>query len=186
MTPYARLGSAHVDDLHEAAFPLLLPFGGMLAAALPSTSSDLGMRVPQIKANVEALLASAEGVTNAAAVMVDQYWTTTYVSTTDTGIASLLVAPSVPHEVRELRDDISRRTRLTRHQIARALGVDRRSLTSWVSGSSFPASERLDRLRHLAALVPRDRRPQAGAHYRGHPRSPPRRRPSRPHRTRAF
>ena len=120
------------------------------------------MRAPQIRGNVEALLASAEGMTNVAAVMVDQYWKT-YVSTTETGVAGGLVAPSVAGEVRELRDLHLATNWLTRQQVAHALGVDRRSLTSWANGSSVPAPERLERLRQLAALVR-----EIDAHRPGH------------------
>jgi len=110
------------------------------------------MRAPNIRRNVETLLASAEAMTNAASVMVEQYWKT-YLSATETGITHILVSVATPDEVRQLRDDVSRRTRLTRQQIARALGVDRRSLSSWVNGASMPGEERVERLRTLAALV---------------------------------
>jgi transcriptional regulator with XRE-family HTH domain len=59
----------------------------------------------------------------------------------------------VREEVQRLRDEIVRRTRLTRQQISRSLGVDRRSLSSWVNGTTVPVPERLERLRYLAATV---------------------------------
>jgi transcriptional regulator with XRE-family HTH domain len=108
--------------------------------------------MPTGRGDIENLLASADAMTNAAAIMVDQFWAS-YLSTTDTGITHISLPVSSPEEVRRLRDEISRRTRLTRQQIARAIGVDRRSLTSWVNGSSAPGAERLERLRYLAALV---------------------------------
>lgn len=54
--------------------------------------------------------------------------------------------------VRRLRDRILSRG-LSRQDIARALGVDRRSLTGWASGAIRPAPERLHLLRILADLV---------------------------------
>jgi transcriptional regulator with XRE-family HTH domain len=152
MTVRVQARPTPVKDVHKAVFPLaLVLFGGMLSSALPSTSAGVGMRGPTT-GGIENLLASPEAMTNAAAIMVDQFWAS-YLSTTDTGITHISVPVSSPDEVRLLRDEISRRTRLTRQQIARAIGVDRRSLTSWANGSSAPASERLERLRYLAALV---------------------------------
>ncbi len=153
MTARAHLYPMHGDDLHDAVFPFaVVPFGAMLSSASPSTSAGLGKRMPTIRGDRENLLAAADEVTSAAAIMVDQFWGT-YLSTTDTGITHIAVPQSSSEEVRRFRDEISRRTRLTRQQIARAIGVDRRSLTSWVNGSSVPGSDRLERLRFLAALV---------------------------------
>lgn len=59
---------------------------------------------------------------------------------------------SIADEVRELRDRISSRG-LTRQDIARAIGVDRRSLSGWVRGEIRPADERVIQLRSLAKLV---------------------------------
>jgi len=140
-------------DTREALFPVsVVPFDALLASASPSTSSGLGMRMPIIREDIENLHSQAAAMTSAAVTMVAQFWGT-YLSTTDTGITHISLPVSSPEEVRRLRDEISRRTRLTRQQIARAIGVDRRSLTSWANGSSAPASERLERLRYLAALV---------------------------------
>jgi transcriptional regulator with XRE-family HTH domain len=140
-------------DTREALFPVsVVPFDALLASASPSTSSGLGMRMPTIREDIENLHSQAGAMTSAAVTMVAQFWGT-YLSTTDTGITHISLPVSSPEEVRRLRDEISRRTRLTRQQIARAIGVDRRSLTSWANGSSAPASERLERLRYLAALV---------------------------------
>jgi transcriptional regulator with XRE-family HTH domain len=55
-------------------------------------------------------------------------------------------------EVRSLRDRISSRG-LTRQDIARALGVDRRSLSGWVRGDIRPTDDRIIKLRLLARLV---------------------------------
>lgn len=58
----------------------------------------------------------------------------------------------IADEVRELRDAICSYG-LTRQDVARALGVDRRSLSAWVSGEMRPAPERLRVLHTLARLV---------------------------------
>jgi hypothetical protein len=139
------------DSDHEESL-LLVPFGGMLSTATPSTTTGLGMRVPRLCREIDLLLAAADAMTNASSVVHDQLWTT-YVSTTDTGIAHVGLPLASSEEVRLLRDEISRRTRLTRQQIARATGADRRSLTSWANGSAAPGPDRLERLRHLCALV---------------------------------
>lgn len=56
-------------------------------------------------------------------------------------------------EVVELRDLICLRGGLTRQQVARCLGVDRRSLTGWANGTIRPTQERVDTLRFLWSLV---------------------------------
>lgn len=55
-------------------------------------------------------------------------------------------------EVRELRDAICSHG-LTRQDVARAVGVDRRSLSAWVRGEMRPGPERLRVLHTLARLV---------------------------------
>jgi transcriptional regulator with XRE-family HTH domain len=59
----------------------------------------------------------------------------------------------VKEDVQQLRDEIARRTRLTREQIARAIGVDRRSLSAWVKGGATPGTDKLERLQLLADVV---------------------------------
>ena len=153
MTARAQRHPMRGDDLHNTVFPLaVVPFGAMLSSASPSTSAGLGMRMPTIRGNIENLLAAADEVTSAVVITVDRFWGT-YLSTTETGITHIADPLPSSEEVRRFRDEISRRTRLTRQQIARAIGVDRRSLTSWVNGSSIPGPDRLERLRFLAALV---------------------------------
>lgn len=56
-------------------------------------------------------------------------------------------------EVEQLRDAIARACGLTRQDIARAIGVDRRSLSGFVSGEIQPTSERLALLRSLADVA---------------------------------
>jgi transcriptional regulator with XRE-family HTH domain len=58
----------------------------------------------------------------------------------------------VADEVRRLRDDICRRG-LTRQDVARGIGVDRRSLSGYASGEINPQPERLEALRNLARLT---------------------------------
>lgn len=66
---------------------------------------------------------------------------------------SALTIEPIEAEVRRLRDEVIFRARLTRQQIARAIGVDRRSLSGFVSGSIRPTPSRVDALRSLAGLV---------------------------------
>jgi hypothetical protein len=112
---------------------VVLDIGGLLSGTHPSTATGLGMRSPTMLSDIDAFIADIETITNSAAIQ-DQYWRASP-STTERGTSNV-GATSVAEEVRKHRDDISRRTRLTRQQIARALGVDRRSLSFWVSGSS--------------------------------------------------
>ncbi len=58
----------------------------------------------------------------------------------------------VVDEVRDLRDEICAHG-LTKQNVARAVGVDRRSLSGWVSGEIRPAPDRVRVLRTLARLV---------------------------------
>lgn len=60
--------------------------------------------------------------------------------------------PSIADEVRDLRDEVCAHG-LTRRDVARAVGVDRRSLSGWVSGEIRPSADRVRVLRSLACLV---------------------------------
>lgn len=60
---------------------------------------------------------------------------------------------SKAEEVGRLRDTISTTCGLTRQDIARAIGVDRRSLSGFVSGEIQPTPERLASLRVLADVA---------------------------------
>lgn len=74
--------------------------------------------------------------------------------TTQAGYSTIrLAVGSVTNEVRSLQDEIRERSGLTRQQIARALDIDRRSLSAWASGETRPTLKRLDALRFLGALV---------------------------------
>jgi transcriptional regulator with XRE-family HTH domain len=61
-------------------------------------------------------------------------------------------ATVVADEVRQLRDDICRRG-LTRREVARGVGVDRRSLSGYASGEINPQPGRLEALRILARVT---------------------------------
>jgi transcriptional regulator with XRE-family HTH domain len=58
----------------------------------------------------------------------------------------------VADEVRRLRDDICRHG-LTRQDVARGIGVDRRSLSGYASGEINPHPERVEKLRILARIT---------------------------------
>ena len=60
---------------------------------------------------------------------------------------------TVSEEVRELRDRIISYTGLSRQEIARAIGVDRRSLSGYVSGEIRPTDDRIRSLRDLAEIA---------------------------------
>lgn len=80
-------------------------------------------------------------------------WTEQLELITTTPAVGPSAAPmSVTDEVRRLRDQICSHG-LTRQDVARAIGVDRRSLSAWVSGEMRPAPERLGALHLLARLV---------------------------------
>jgi transcriptional regulator with XRE-family HTH domain len=110
------------------------------------------MGMPFRLSDLDELIVSIDEITSAAANFGRHFWGT-YLSATESGITYAPRPGPVREEVQRLRDEIVRRTRLTRQQIARALGVDRRSLSSWASGTAVPTAERLERLQHLAATV---------------------------------
>ena len=69
-------------------------------------------------------------------------------------IAAAVPAPrTIADEVRELRDLIIGSTGLSRQEIARAIGVDRRSLSGYVSGEIRPTEDRLRSLREFAKIA---------------------------------
>ena len=63
------------------------------------------------------------------------------------------ISPSHAVEVERLRDLISDHIGLTRQEIARAIGVDRRSLSGFVSGEIRPTETRMAALRALAVTA---------------------------------
>lgn len=60
---------------------------------------------------------------------------------------------TVAEEVRELRDRIISTTGLSKQEIARAIGVDRRSLSGYVSGEIRPTDDRIRSLRDFAEIA---------------------------------
>jgi transcriptional regulator with XRE-family HTH domain len=94
-----------------------------------------------------AVIGTNPGLTSSTDVYVDAY------SVTGIG-ASLPIfhEGAVAEEVASSRDQLVR-LGLTRQHIARALGVDRRSLSGWATGEIRPAPERLEALRALVALA---------------------------------
>lgn len=144
--------SARFDDLEFEGSWAILPVAGTFAERRSSTTTRLGR--PLVVHDPSDLLLGAERMTGAAVDWTDQFWRMD-VSSTDTGISYEHTPRPVREEVQQLRDEIARRTRLTRAQIARALGVDRRSLSAWVKGDSTPGPDKFERL-HLLAEVVRD------------------------------
>jgi transcriptional regulator with XRE-family HTH domain len=96
------------------------------------------------------LLLDAVFGTSAAMPLVSWVDVTTVTTTPEARQAARF--PGVAQEVRELRDRI-RALGLTRQDIARGVGVDRRSLSGWVRGETRPADDRVVLLRVLARLV---------------------------------
>jgi transcriptional regulator with XRE-family HTH domain len=128
----------------------IISFADGLMDRRASTATRLG--IPFRLSEIDDLLVGIDAITNAAANVSHKFWET-YLSSTESGVTYTPEPRPVREEVQRLRDEIVRRTRLTRQQIARAVGVDRRSLSSWVNGTTVPAAERLERLQYLAATV---------------------------------
>lgn len=90
------------------------------------------------------------------------FGTTTAAASTRRPVSATVTAeaPSEPdletttaNEVVRLRDDICGADGLTRIELARALNVDRRSLSGWASGEIRPTPDRLADLRFVARVV---------------------------------
>ena len=142
--------SARLDDPEFEGPWAILPIADTLIDRRSSTTMRLGM--PFVVHDLDDLLLGAERMTAGAVSWSDHFWRID-VSSTETGITYVGTPRPVREQVQQLRDEIARRTRLTREQIARALGVDRRSLSAWVKGESAPGAEKLGRLQLLADVV---------------------------------
>ncbi len=142
--------SARLDDTAVQGPWEILPIADTLIERRSSTTTRLGM--PFVVRDLDDVLLGAERMTGGAISWSDQFWRID-VSTTETGITYASTPRPVREEVQKLRDEIARRTRLTREQIGRALGVDRRSLSAWVKGESAPGADKLERLQLLADVV---------------------------------
>jgi len=127
----------------------ILPLADTLFEQRSSTTPRLGMPVEQ---DLDDLLLGSKPMTGDSVNWGQQFWQT-YLSSTDTGLTYSSSPRPVREDVQKLRDEIARRTRLTRAQIARAIGVDRRSLSAWVRGEATPGTDKLERLRLLADVV---------------------------------
>lgn len=62
---------------------------------------------------------------------------------------------SIAHEMRSLRDRVGELTGLSKQDVARAIGVDRRSLSGFVTGEIRPTDSRVLALRVLADVAER-------------------------------
>jgi transcriptional regulator with XRE-family HTH domain len=151
MSPQLRIrpGSAD-DDLDQGTPWSILPIADNLVERRQSTTTRLGM--PYEVREIDDALNSLEEMTGSVASWGRHFWQT-YLTSTETGIRYMAISRPVGEKVQRLRDEIARRTRLTRQQIARAVGVDRRSLSAWVRGDTTPSVEKLQRLQLLADIV---------------------------------
>jgi len=151
MSPQLQVRPAHTRDESDVTGPWsILPIADSLLERRSSTTTRLGK--PFIVSDIDDVLLSSDAITGASVNCAGQFWKM-YLSSTESGIVYTPVARPVREEVQKLRDEITRRTRLTRQQIARAIGVDRRSLSAWVKGSSTPALDKIERLQVLGEVV---------------------------------
>ena len=126
------------------------PIADNLVERKASTTTRLGMpfTVPEFDDG----LVGPEGMIGSLASWGRLFWQAD-VTSTERSITYLAVSRPVREEVQRLHDEIARRTRLTRHQIARAVGVDRRSLSAWVNGEVTPTIEKFEGLQLLAEII---------------------------------
>ncbi len=151
MSPQLQARSMRRHDEADVAGPWsILPIADTLLERKSSTTTRLGM--PFVVPELDDLFGGAEQMTGATSGLVGQFWRT-YISSTESGITYPGTPRPVREEVQRLRDEIARRTRLTREQIARAVGVDRRSMSAWVKGDATPSVEKLERLHTLSDVV---------------------------------
>lgn len=151
MSPQVHARPSADQDKSEVEGPwAILPIADTLVERRSSTTMRLGM--PFRVRDLDDLIIGAEQMTGTSLGSASQFWRLD-VSSTETGITYASTPRPVREEVQKLRDEIARRTRLTREQIARALGVDRRSLSAWVKGASTPGADKLERLQMLADVV---------------------------------
>ncbi len=150
MSQQLRTGRTHHDDADVTSPWSILPIADTLLERRSSTTTRLGM--PFIVPELDDLFGGAERMTSADSGWGLQSWQT-YVSSTESGITYTGAPRPIREEVKRLRDETARRTRLTRQQIARAVGVDRRSMSAWVKGDATPSIEKLGRLQILAEVV---------------------------------
>lgn len=116
------------------------------SSSVPSQSTE---RVVALRAG---LLPGAVFGTNAGIPDVRRWVDHLPLITTTPAIERSARIPGIAEEVRGLRDEVCAHG-LTRGDVARAVGVDRRSLSGWVSGEIRPSADRVRVLRALARLV---------------------------------
>jgi transcriptional regulator with XRE-family HTH domain len=151
MSPEVQIRQAPPRDDPEMSGPWsILPIADTLLERRSSTSTRLGM--PFVIHDRDDLLLGSDAITGASVSCASQFWKTD-ISSTESGIIYTASPRPVREEVQKLRDEIARRTRLTREQIARAVGVDRRSLSAWVKGSATPSIDKFERLQTLAEVA---------------------------------
>jgi transcriptional regulator with XRE-family HTH domain len=151
MSPQLRSRPTSLDEDPDELKPWsILSIADNLMERRSSTTTRLGM--PFVVRGFDDVLVDPDGVTGSVADWGRQFWQT-YVTSTESGITYTAVTRPVREDVQRLRDEIARRTRLTRKQIARAVGVDRRSLSAWVKGDATPTIEKFERLQLLTEVV---------------------------------
>lgn len=115
------------------------------------TSSWVRAHQPREIELVHGLITSAVFGTNAGVALHTNLRHDVFGLTTVPGVEQRAAAVAAD-EVRRLRDDICSRG-LTRQDVARGIGVDRRSLSGFASGEINPQPERLEALRILARVT---------------------------------
>ena len=109
-------------------------------------------RAPSVVVAPGLVLSSVFG-TNAGITLVPEVHSQPFgVTSASAGQSVSARGASLTDEVNQLRDSITA-AGLTRQHIARAVGVDRRSLLGWAKGEIRPTPERVARLRRLARVV---------------------------------
>ncbi|WP_298212351.1 helix-turn-helix transcriptional regulator [Ferrimicrobium sp.] len=142
--------SSHLDGSGFGEVWEILPIADTLVELRSSTTARIGL--PVTRNDLDYSLFGGGSITSGAFHHNYPLWHID-VTSTDTGITYESTPRPVREEVRKLRDEIARRSRLTREQIARAVGVDRRSLSAWVKGESTPSTDKLKRLQLLADVA---------------------------------
>ncbi len=116
------------------------------------TSSSLRAEQPHQVQLVQGLLATAVFGTNAGISLGADVRHHGFGPTTVPAAGQVPAGGPVPDEVRRLRDAVCGRG-LSRQDVARGIGVDRRSLSGYASGEINPHPERLEALRILARVT---------------------------------
>jgi transcriptional regulator with XRE-family HTH domain len=152
MSPLLRAARAslHDEDPEEVKPWSILSIADNLVDWKSSTTTRLGM--PFAVPEFGDVVVGPEGTTGFVMNWGRQFWQS-YITSTESGLTYIAVFRAAREDVQRLRDEIARRTRLTRQQIARGVGVDRRSLSAWVKGEATPAVEKLERLQLIAEVI---------------------------------